>query len=122
MPFAAAWRSAGVNRLSIGSQTFDDRVLAWMHRLHSADRIGEAVRKLSAQPAHNLGLRERGQLRPGWFADVVVFDPATIQDHATFEKPHQFATGVSEVVVNGQLALEKGEPTAATTAEAARNR
>ena len=84
--------------------------------------LSEAVRKLSALPAHNLGLRERGMLRVGNYADVVVFDPAKIQDHATFEKPQQFATGVSEVVVNGQLALEKGEPTTARPGQVVRGR
>ena len=61
-------------------------------------------------------------LKVGNYADVVVFDPATIQDHATFEKPQQFATGVSEVVVNGQLALEGGEATAARSGQVVRGR
>ncbi|MEO8161720.1 MAG: hypothetical protein ABI588_09900, partial [Arenimonas sp.] len=64
-------------------------------------------------PAQTLSLSGHGYLRPGYFADVVVFDPATIQEHATFEKPAQYATGVSYVAVNGELALENGEPTAA---------
>jgi N-acyl-D-amino-acid deacylase len=84
--------------------------------------LAEAVRKLSALPAHNLGLRDRGMLKVGNYADVVVFDPATIQDHATYEKPQQFSTGVSEVVVNGKLALEKGEPTAARPGQVVRGR
>jgi N-acyl-D-amino-acid deacylase len=60
-----------------------------------------------------LGLGDRGSLKEGYFADIVVFDPAKIQDHATYTAPHQYATGVSQVIVNGQLALENGEPTAA---------
>ena len=71
------------------------------------------MRKLSAQPAHNLGLHDRGLLKPGYFADVVVFDPETVTDHATFEKPQQFATGVEQVLVNGELVLKDGEPTGA---------
>jgi len=84
--------------------------------------LAEAVRKLSGLPAHNLGLRERGLLKTGHFADVVVFDPATIQDHATFEKPQQLSTGVSHVVVNGELALENGEATAARPGRVVRGR
>ena len=80
------------------------------------------MRRLAALPAHNLGLHDRGLLKTGYFADVVVFDPATIQDHATFEAPQQFSTGVSEVVVNGQLALAGGEPTAARPGRVVRGR
>jgi N-acyl-D-amino-acid deacylase len=98
------------------------RLLAKYVREEKRLTLAEAVRKLSALPAHNLGLRDRGLLKPGYYADVVVFDPAAIQDHATFEKPHQFATGVSEVVVNGQLALENGEPTAARPGQVVRGR
>ncbi len=98
------------------------RLLAKYVRDEKRLTLSEAVRKLSAQPAHNLGLRQRGLLKAGYFADVVVFDPATIQDHATFEKPQQLSTGVSEVVVNGQLALEKGEATAARPGRVVRGR
>jgi N-acyl-D-amino-acid deacylase len=98
------------------------RLLAKYVRDEKRLTLGEAVRKLSALPAHNLGLRDRGMLKAGNYADVVVFDPATIQDHATFEKPHQFSTGVSEVVVNGQLALANGEPTAARPGKVVRGR
>jgi N-acyl-D-amino-acid deacylase len=67
-------------------------------------------------------LKDRGRLKAGDFADVVVFDPATIQDHATYEKPHQLATGVSEVIVNGQVAFENGQATAARAGRAVRGR
>jgi N-acyl-D-amino-acid deacylase len=73
----------------------------------------EAVLKLTALPADNLSLQNRGRLKAGYFADVVVLDPATIQDHATFEKPHQLATGVNHVWVNGVLALKDGVATGA---------
>lgn len=98
------------------------RLLAKYVRDEQRLSLAEAVRKLSALPAHNLGLHDRGMIKVGNYADVVVFDPATIQDHATFEKPQQFSTGVSEVVVNGQLALASGEPTAARPGQVVRGR
>ena len=76
--------------------------------------LEEAVRRLSGLPASNLKLRRRGRLAPGYFADVVVFDPATVIDHATFEEPHQYATGVHHVLVNGTPVLLYGEHTGAT--------
>jgi len=76
--------------------------------------VEEAVRRLTSLPAANLGIQDRGLLKPGYFADVVVFDPATIQDHATYEKPHQYSTGVTDVFVNGVQVLANGEHTGAT--------
>jgi N-acyl-D-amino-acid deacylase len=75
--------------------------------------LEEAIRKLAALPAENLGLSQRGMLKPGYFADVVVFDPAKIQDHATFAEPHQYATGMRHVLVNGTQVLADGEHTGA---------
>src|SRR5262249_15051011 len=72
-----------------------------------------AVRKLSALPAENLRVDRRGLLRPGWYADVVVFDPRTIADRATFERPHQYAVGVKHVFVNGVQVLRDSEHTGA---------
>ncbi len=88
------------------------RVLAKYVRDDKEVALPEAIRRLSAFPADTLSLTDRGRLKVGTFADVVVFDPATIQDHATFANPAQYATGVKDVVVNGRLALENGEPTA----------
>jgi len=76
--------------------------------------LEEAIRKLTSLPAENLHIRGRGLLAPGRFADVVVFDPATIQEHGTYEEPHQLATGVRDVWVNGVAVLRDGEPTGAT--------
>ena len=73
----------------------------------------EAIRKLTNLPATNLGLDRRGQLKKGFFADVVVFDAKSIIDHATYEKPHQYATGVRHVFVNGIQVLKDGEHTGA---------
>ena len=75
--------------------------------------LQEAVRRLTSLSAENLRIRDRGSLKPGYFADVVIFDPATIQDHATFEKPHQYATGMVHVFVNGEQVLRDGEHTGA---------
>ena len=75
--------------------------------------LAEGIRRLTSLPASNLGLRDRGQLKPGMAADVVLFDPVTIADHSTFEKPMQFATGVRDVFVNGVQVLKDGEPTRA---------
>jgi N-acyl-D-amino-acid deacylase len=76
-------------------------------------RLEEAVRRLTTLPAENLHLDRRGALKPGHFADVVVFDPANIQDHATFDRPHRYATGVVHVFVNGEQVLNNGEHTGA---------
>jgi N-acyl-D-aspartate/D-glutamate deacylase len=70
-----------------------------------------AIHRLTELPARNLGLADRGLVEQGFYADLVVFDPDRIQDHATFDDPHRYASGVSEVVVNGTLALRDGEPT-----------
>jgi N-acyl-D-amino-acid deacylase len=75
--------------------------------------LPEAIRRLSALPASNLGLDHRGRLEEGMFADVVVFDPATIADRATYEKPHQYSVGVRQVFVNGIQVLKDGEHTGA---------
>ena len=75
--------------------------------------LAEAVRRLTSLPAGNLGLRERGRITPGFFADVVVFSAERITDHATFAKPHQYSTGVEQVFVNGRQVLADGEHTGA---------
>jgi N-acyl-D-amino-acid deacylase len=76
--------------------------------------LEEAVRRLTSFPAETLRLEQRGRLAPGFFADLVVFDPATVVDHATFEKPHQLATGVEQVFVNGVAVIRDSQPTGAT--------
>jgi len=76
--------------------------------------LEEAVRRLTSLPAATLKLRNRGSLKAGFHADVVVFDPKTITDHATYDKPHQYSTGVQHVFVNGVQVLKDGEHTGAT--------
>jgi N-acyl-D-amino-acid deacylase len=87
----------------LGKYVRDEKVLS----------LTEAIRKLSKLPATNLRIQKRGELKAGNYADVVIFDPATIQDHATFDKPHQFATGMVHVLVNGIPVLKEGEHTGA---------
>ena len=76
--------------------------------------LQEAIRRMTSLPAANLGVLERGELREGFFADVVVFDAAAIRDNATFEEPHQYATGMRHVLVNGVPVLSDGQHTGAT--------
>ncbi len=85
----------------IGKYVRDEKVIS----------LPEAIRRLTSLPAGNLGLDRRGLLKAGYFADVVIFDPKTIADRATFENPHQFAVGVRDVFVNGVQMLKNGEHT-----------
>jgi N-acyl-D-amino-acid deacylase len=96
----------------LGRYVRDERVIT----------LQEAVRRLTSLPAENLRLQRRGLLRAGHYADVVVFDPRTIRDHATFEQPHQYATGVDHVFVNGVQVLRDGEHTGATPGRVVRGR
>jgi N-acyl-D-amino-acid deacylase len=89
------------------------RVLGVYVREQQVITLEDAVRKMSAFPAARLGLTDRGVLRPGMKADLAVFDPATVRDTATYEKPHQYAEGFSYVIVNGQIVFENGGMTAA---------
>ena len=94
-------RAYGTFARLLGRYVRDERTLS----------LANAIRRLSSQPAINLGLRDRGRLAPGAYADIVVFDPVTIADHATYAKPAQYATGVRDVFVNGRQVLRDGEPT-----------
>lgn len=89
------------------------RIFAKYVREERAITIEDAVRKLTSLPASNMKLRDRGKLAEGYYADIVIFDPATIQDHATFKEPHQLSTGVRDVFVNGVLTIENEEHTGA---------
>jgi N-acyl-D-amino-acid deacylase len=96
-------RAYGTFARLLGRYTRDEKILS----------LSEAVRRLSGLPATNLELDRRGFLKDGMFADVVVFDPGTIADRATFEKPHQYAVGMKHVFVNGVQVLRDGEHTGA---------
>lgn len=87
------------------------RLLGKYVREEKVMSLQEAVRRLSSLPATNLGLDRRGLLKAGYFADIVIFDPATIADKATFERPHQYSVGVRDVFVNGMQMLKDGEHT-----------
>jgi N-acyl-D-amino-acid deacylase len=98
------------------------RLLARYVREEHVIPMEEAIRRLTSFPADNLGLDRRGRLRVGCYADVVVFDPRTIQDTATFDQPHQYATGVEQVFVNGQQVIRDGEHTGALPGRVVRGR
>jgi N-acyl-D-amino-acid deacylase len=98
------------------------RLLARYVREEKVISLQEAIRKLTALPASNLSLEHRGRLIPNYFADIVVFDPTKIQDHSTYEKPHQLATGVEDVWVNGIRALQDGVATGAASGRFVRGR
>jgi N-acyl-D-aspartate/D-glutamate deacylase len=89
------------------------RVLAKYVREENLISLAEAIRKMTSFPAARLGLADRGLLRPGMKADVVVFDPDRIQDQATFKEPEQYATGIEWVLINGRAVVEQGKPTGA---------
>jgi N-acyl-D-amino-acid deacylase len=96
------------------------RILGHYVRDEAVLPLEEAIRRLSRLPAENLKLDRRGALRPGYFADVVLFDPLRIQDHATYTAPQTYATGVEHVFVNGVHVLKAGEHTGATSGRALR--
>lgn len=90
------------------------RVLGTYARDQKLMTTEEAIRRMTSLPAEHLKLKKRGILKPGQYADVVVFDPEKVQDHATVDKPHQYATGVNHVFVNGVQVIQDGEHTGAT--------
>ncbi|HKP37597.1 MAG TPA: amidohydrolase family protein, partial [Pyrinomonadaceae bacterium] len=94
------------------------RVLGKYVREEKVISLREAIRRLSGLPATNLGLDRRGFIRKDYFADVVIFDPKTIADKATYDNPHQYAVGMKHVFVNGVQVLKDGEPTGATPGRA----
>jgi N-acyl-D-amino-acid deacylase len=96
------------------------RLLGKYVRQEKVIPLAEAIRRLTSLPADNLKLDRRGKIEKGYYADIVVFDPETIIDHATFEKPHQYATGMIHVFVNGTQVLKDGEHTGAKPGQVVR--
>lgn len=96
------------------------RILGTYAREEKLFTLEEAIRRMTSLPASNLGLKKRGFLKPGNFSDIVVFDAAKIKDVATYENPHQYATGVVHVIVNGRIVLRDGEHTGAMPGRAIR--
>ncbi|MEA3014641.1 MAG: N-acyl-D-amino-acid deacylase [Sphingomonadales bacterium] len=124
---ALPWMSFGSDAASVASEglflnarphprTYGNfaRLLGHYVRDERLISLQEAVRRLTAMPAAHLGVSERGSLRPGFHADLAIFDPATIADRATFAEPHNYAVGMRHVFVNGRQVLADGEPTGAT--------
>jgi N-acyl-D-amino-acid deacylase len=87
------------------------RVLGEFVRARKTLALEDAIRKMTGLPARKFSLEGRGRIAPGYFADIVLFDPDKIQDHATFKEPHQYSTGFDLVMVNGQIAVEKDKVT-----------
>jgi N-acyl-D-amino-acid deacylase len=96
------------------------RVLGKYVRDEKIISLEEAIRKLTTLPASNLKIKKRGSLAGGYFADLAIFNPETIQDHATFAEPHQLATGMVHVFVNGEHVLKDGKHTGATPGQVVR--
>jgi N-acyl-D-aspartate/D-glutamate deacylase len=89
------------------------RILGYYARDQKLFPLEFAVRKMTSLAAQRVGLRDRGLVKPGMYADITVFNPATVLDRATFEQPHQTSVGIEYVFVNGQLVLKKGQITKA---------
>jgi N-acyl-D-aspartate/D-glutamate deacylase len=98
------------------------RVLGLYVRDRGLLRLEDAIRKMTSLNAAKLGLRDRGWLQPGMFADITVFDPNRVKDRSTYEDPFQYAEGIEYVIVNGQVVLDQGKPTRARPGRSLRHR
>jgi N-acyl-D-amino-acid deacylase len=96
------------------------RILGQFVRDEHLLSLEEAIRKMTGAAAARLGLRQRGTIRDGNLADLVVFDPATVRSNATYDEPRRFPTGIEHVIVNGALVVRDGEHTGATPGRAIR--
>jgi len=117
-PYSMVGSDGGVQEPGLGvphprSHGTNARVLARYVREKGAIRLEEAIRKMTSFPAQRFRLTDRGLVRPGMWADLVVFDPKTVADTATFQKPHSYSSGFAFVLVNGRIVVEQGKHTGA---------
>jgi N-acyl-D-aspartate/D-glutamate deacylase len=117
-PLVSIASDSGVRQFGVGTPHprgygTNTRVLAEYVRGQHVLTLEDAIRKMTSQPALAFRLAHRGSIRVGNYADVTIFDPATVQDKATFEKPHQYPVGIVEVLVNGRPAFADGRMTGA---------
>ncbi len=117
-PFVMFGSDSGVRRLGVGvphprGYGNSARVVARYVRELAVLRLEEAVRKMTSLPAARFRLFDRGLVRPGMAADLVVFDPARVRDASTFDSPHHYAEGLDDVVINGVPVIEEGRMTGA---------
>ena len=124
-PWTAIASDGGIQQLAVGrphprSYGTNARVLAEYVRQRGVLTLEDAVRRMTSLPARTFGLKDRGLVKEGMAADLVMFDPAIVQDEATYAKPHQYATGFDCVIVNGKVAVEEGKATEARGGRALR--
>ena len=100
------------NRIRVAGGSYP-RILGRYVREQKVLTLEKAVQKMTGMPAKRVGLRDRGLLREGMFADITIFDPNSVIDRATFEAPNQYPEGIPYVIVNGQLSVDGGKRTAA---------
>lgn len=121
MPAADAGVSNGKGMPHPRGYGTNSRVLARYVREFKIITVEEAIRRMTSLPAQKFGLKDRGMLKEGMAADMVIFDEKTIQDNATFEAPHQYATGIPYVIVNGEVVVENSTHTGTRSGKAIRN-
>ena len=125
-PFTMIASDSGVREFGVGvphprGYGNNARVLGRYVREMKIITLEDAVRKMTSLPAQTFNLRDRGQIREGFAADIVIFDPDTVSDKATFENPHQYAVGFSDVIVNGGLVFDGDKMTGTMSGQALRH-
>ncbi len=125
-PFTAIASDGGITELGVGnphprSYGANARVLGEYVRSRGVLTLEDAIRRMTSLPARTFSLRDRGLVREGMAADLLVFDPARVEDKATFANPHQYAAGFDFVIVNGRIAVDEGHLTAARSGRTLRH-
>ena len=126
-PNTAFASDGGIRELGVGiphprSYATNSRVLAEFVRKRGVLTLEDAIRKMTSLPARTFGFRDRGLVREGFWADLVMFDPARVEERATFQKPHQYSEGFDLVLINGQAVVEDGKVTGARPGQVLRHR